>query len=500
MDNIFDQGGNGWIPDVGQPPPGTPVGEGGTVDPDDLADIIASNDPELDDAIQDVVLEDPGFRIAVNVAVGSACVLDYMSTAQRDQVLAGTLTDCTAAFDAAQQASRHVIVPAGRYGLNNFRTRNGLHLDCASPPAVRFDQLVANQPAIRCQSDATYGHLEDVNLHDFVVYGHASASVAAATVEAYGAYGLRRSKFRYRAMNTFRGLEVQGPDAANVYLCQFDVLVQGCTGTGVLVVGGAYNRFDMFIVQTSTWALDDQSSYSEINVIAENCMIFRGQNNFIQAKVENIIGPPGSNVAIGDLGYGNTYIEPAVILSVPVAGLDYAFRPFGNTVYINPQVISLNSAIPHPFAADFSTERFTVIGGRNSAVNKIEATYADTWEVSSMRRPMFVGAGAEQFCSKPADGMRVQRETPTTGATVTIKSGTDVLRLTPAGTIAALTVAFLASPLPFEGWRLRFFTTQTITAITWPGGAAHAELPTTLAANTGFEMVWNNTGAKWERC
>lgn len=50
---VFDESGNGWIPNVGNAPAGSGSGSG-PLDPDELADIINSGDPELDEAIQDV--------------------------------------------------------------------------------------------------------------------------------------------------------------------------------------------------------------------------------------------------------------------------------------------------------------------------------------------------------------------------------------------------------------------------------------------------------------
>ena len=73
--------------------------------------------------------------------------------------------------------------------------------------------------------------------------------------------------------------------------------------------------------------------------------------------------------------------------------------------------------------------------------------------------------------------------TPTTGQTVAMPKGTTSLYLTPAGTLAALTVKLPPSPLP--GVVVAVGTSQTITALTVQTAAAGAVAgsPTTLAIN-----------------
>lgn len=73
--------------------------------------------------------------------------------------------------------------------------------------------------------------------------------------------------------------------------------------------------------------------------------------------------------------------------------------------------------------------------------------------------------------------------TPVTATTVAMPKGTTSLYLTPAGTLAALTVQLPPSPLP--GMVVAVGTSQTITALTvqTAAGGAVAGAPTTLAIN-----------------
>lgn len=82
--------------------------------------------------------------------------------------------------------------------------------------------------------------------------------------------------------------------------------------------------------------------------------------------------------------------------------------------------------------------------------------------------------------------------TPTTGTTVAMPKGTTSLYLTPAGTLAALTVQLPPNPLP--GVVVAVGTSATITALTvqTASGGAVAGAPTTLAAGAHTYFQWLN--------
>ena len=93
-----------------------------------------------------------------------------------------------------------------------------------------------------------------------------------------------------------------------------------------------------------------------------------------------------------------------------------------------------------------------------------------------------------------------QQSSPLTGATILAALGTALIQVTPAGTIAALTVTLPVAPV--DGHVLKIFTTQTITTLTInpsAGQTINGTAVTTLSANTGVEYLYNASGAAWYR-
>jgi hypothetical protein len=96
--------------------------------------------------------------------------------------------------------------------------------------------------------------------------------------------------------------------------------------------------------------------------------------------------------------------------------------------------------------------------------------------------------------AKPAQ----QFAAPTTGQTVVVATGDSWLVLTPAGTLAALTVTLPADRT--DGETVLVNTSQTLTALTVGGaGTTVNGAPTTLAANGFFEMRYTATLNAWYR-
>ncbi|MDZ7905165.1 MAG: hypothetical protein U5N55_04880 [Cypionkella sp.] len=88
---------------------------------------------------------------------------------------------------------------------------------------------------------------------------------------------------------------------------------------------------------------------------------------------------------------------------------------------------------------------------------------------------------------------------PTNGQTVTVTKGDTWLTVTPAGTLAALTISLPSDRT--DGEAVLVNCTQIITALTINGaGAAVAGAPTTLAAENGFfEMRYSSVLNSWFR-
>lgn len=101
-----------------------------------------------------------------------------------------------------------------------------------------------------------------------------------------------------------------------------------------------------------------------------------------------------------------------------------------------------------------------------------------------------------------ASPVMTQYSTPTTGTTVSVvpaNTGQSVyLLITPAGTIAALTILLYASPA--DGQELIVSTTQTITALTVNGNTKTVlGAPTTLAANGFFRLRYDAVNQTYYR-
>jgi hypothetical protein len=87
---------------------------------------------------------------------------------------------------------------------------------------------------------------------------------------------------------------------------------------------------------------------------------------------------------------------------------------------------------------------------------------------------------------------------PLTGTTVTVTTGDSWLVITPAGTLAALTVALPTDRT--DGETVLVNSTQILTSLTVSGaGTTVVGGPTTLAANGFFEMRYTATLNAWYR-
>jgi hypothetical protein len=93
------------------------------------------------------------------------------------------------------------------------------------------------------------------------------------------------------------------------------------------------------------------------------------------------------------------------------------------------------------------------------------------------------------FCN----AVNISPQIPTTGFSITIANGIDLLQLSPAGTLATGTIIMPSNPQ--NGQVIRVSTTQTITALTVSANAGQTIVlaPTTLTAGNGFAFVFNST-------
>jgi hypothetical protein len=87
----------------------------------------------------------------------------------------------------------------------------------------------------------------------------------------------------------------------------------------------------------------------------------------------------------------------------------------------------------------------------------------------------------------------IVKVTPTSGSTVTVAQNTHTTIMTPAGTLAALTIRFPTCDASTGGQEWRFSTSAAITALTISAVAAGIGpgLPSSLAAGQGFAVICN---------
>lgn len=90
-------------------------------------------------------------------------------------------------------------------------------------------------------------------------------------------------------------------------------------------------------------------------------------------------------------------------------------------------------------------------------------------------------------------------QSPLTGTTITSAAGTSNLVLTPAGTIAALTVALPPAATNVDGAIFTISTSQTVTALTVTAGVGNSLIssPTTLTANNDVSFIWRASNTSW---
>ena len=119
---------------------------------------------------------------------------------------------------------------------------------------------------------------------------------------------------------------------------------------------------------------------------------------------------------------------------------------------------------------------------------------SDTQRVSGTLLLAWLQANLTFTAAKPVQ----QFAAPTTGQTVTVTTGDTWLLITPAGTLATLTVTLPTDRT--DGQIVRVISSQILTALTVGGaGTTVNGAPTTMSANGFFEMAYSATLNAWYR-
>jgi len=411
--------------------------------------------------------------------------------------------DVTAAFVSAQAAHKNIHMPAGTYLLDNLRIRNGISLTGDGYLATIIKQKTAGNPAINVTSDVTTGQLQGLNLSKFGVIGATAATVSAVLVSAASPFAIWRSNFDFTVDTVFRALEIQAITANNVFECDFKVISQDSASTSVLINGGVYNNFDLFLTNTASGtALDSTSFHCNFNrCVTDGTIVERGQNNtYLTPTVEQFFGatiPLG--YAIGTVGFNNVFINPTVNLTpANSAKITYALQPFSGDVWLNPRLLCTTT---NPFNG--SNFKFSIIGpGSNGCTNKMETAWIDFNVTSSnLRNVSFIG-DCSAFWSgwAPNNGKTIQYLAPTGNFNFSLLNNTGAVIWEPTGTI---TFANINLPyLPTDNQVITFSSTQTVTTLNiagYPTGCDVTLVPATIAANTQFSIIYRAANNKYYR-
>ena len=106
------------------------------------------------------------------------------------------------------------------------------------------------------------------------------------------------------------------------------------------------------------------------------------------------------------------------------------------------------------------------------------------------------GDGTTEISSMNQLILAYQYAQPLTGATVAIQAGVVVTTIDPAGALAALTIAFPASPIDGQAQFLNF--TQAVTTLTLSGGSFAANAPSNVGAGGGeWTLQYQAAAGKW---
>lgn len=414
------------------------------------------------------------------------------------------VADSTPAFVAAQIKSKNVYVPPGRYSIDGLRFQTQVSLIGSGKGSTVFVQRSAGTPAINCISDVTTNQLNHLNLKEFSVEGHPSATVAAAIVGANSPYVVYRSNFDFDVYDSFRGLETIAADAQNVYDCSFKMNINNSTSTSVLLTGGVYNTYDFFIVNCLNGRALSHAGFNNtfVRLVTEGQIASSGQNDlFLNPTIEEWSGTAlPAEAAFNLSGFAQNLINPTLILNAANSlKVGAAFQPFAQTILNSPNIL-VDPALTTPC---FGTpEKWTLIGpGRSACADKMEVVYTGATSSRDLRNVTFVGnCSAFTLQSVPHGGKNVQYLAPTVSFNFTALNNTDAVIFDFAGVIATANVNIGTAGITLVNNQvLSFYSRGTLTALNLvcPAGANVALLPTTMAAGSSFSAVYFVTTNTW---
>lgn len=438
-------------------------------------------------------------------------VLDFLTFEDRERFGRDEIFDATYAFNSAFEKSLYVVAPPGYYGLAGLRPKTGSIMvgSGKGPRSTRgtvFKQIDPAKPIIDCTSDASTGQITDIEWTNFRAVG----ADQYRTTKAFQSYGggapvvqliaqdqwaVTNAVFEFYSDNVYQALKIIGPMASNVYNCRFKIVGEGFRGPAVETMG-PYHNYDLFLTQCDSFCVIDSSDDSDIKVVGENCMVFCGQRNRIFARMEGVVQDrAASNTAITDGNFHNTYINPLVnLLESDIGKLQFAFRAFVGSVFINPQVIGEGAVSPlYPFADTYGP--VTIIGGRNRGA-LLETYHSDPIGVDERKFERFTLVGENDgLTARAVEHAHLEFET-SSGIFHVPPSCRSIAFKGTANPISVVQLELREEPRP--GRMITIATSNDISVFQYGGvwGDVSA-LPKMLRKNSGFTMMYSKMGRKW---
>jgi len=413
-------------------------------------------------------------------------------------------SDSTTAFTISKVVSPYLEIPAGTFILDDYRLTNGETWKTAGYAETRIQQGSTGNPAINCTSDITVGQLSGISLTGFTVLGKAAATVTAVLVAADGIYAVWRCVFDFVATNTFRALEIQGPDASNVFTSSFKVNSNGTSDDAVLINGAVYNDYELFLTQCSTYALNSSQTSARFNQLTTGGPIrVTDQNSiFISPTVENISSFVGTIANVFyDGGFNNEYVQPRVVMSTDSAAkvTGTVFRAFSDTIYRQPRINMLGTAVDSPFSS--TGLPFVIEGsGQNGCTNKLNTIYTDGNDSSlNLRSVSFIGDCSEWIDNNgPKGGKNIQYSAPTNNFNITVKNNTDCVILEPNadGYFANINTPYF----PVDGQLITLTSTRIISPLNVAAGKVGdiiTNWPSVIYPDKPVSLIYNLANQKW---
>lgn len=350
-----------------------------------------------------------GAALVGSIQTGTGAALETVQTVLRRQIYAASYGFSTAASAATNttalqnaineagsvQAGAEVILPPGVFLVNTVNTRSnvtlrGAGLGCFDTygDTIRgtvLEQNTPGSPVIHVLSNATWLTQRGVQLLNFTLKGHVSATkrmlLFEAKTVAMVSWAITECNVCIDSFGGFGLYEADTGGQTFVYLCTFKMKSNECTDIPFILYG-AYNFYDLranrVAANKRAVTLNDQSS--RMSMVADGPVYIEGSANLVTTAVETIYAAPTTalnpaakwDAAIFANGANNTLLNPHVVMCQP-ARVAASIRLYGSgTQVINP--VTFGTDYPEYSFDTFAVDGpCTIVGGNVLCTFKLEA-------------------------------------------------------------------------------------------------------------------------------